>query len=103
VEHRPLQHALEAERRLHIQIAALGNPRGRLLDELFQIPAQARHVGTAALEDFTDRGDGGDRQQQVLDGHVLMAPRTGLLESLVQTDFEFIAQHDESGLLQRAE
>ena len=37
VEHRALQHALEAERRLHLALLALLEPRGRLIDVLVEL------------------------------------------------------------------
>jgi hypothetical protein len=72
VEHRPLQHALEAERRLHVALLAGRQARRRLVDELLQFGLQLGGIRAAGLQDLADLRRVDDREQQVLDGHEFM-------------------------------
>jgi len=93
VEHRALQHALEAERRLHLTLVVLLEARRGLLDELGQLAAQARGIGAARAQDLAHFRRVDDREQQVLDGHEFVACLPCRLEGLVQAELEFAAQH----------
>ena len=93
VEHGPLQHALETQRGLHFAVVVLLEAGGGLVDEVLELVAQARSVGPARAQDFTDLGGVDDGQQQVLDRHEFMPGFPGALEGLVQADLEFAAQH----------
>ena len=91
MKHGTLQHALEAQRRLHFTVVVVLQPGGRLIDEILQILAKTRDVGAACPENFAHLRRIDDRQQQVLDGHELMSRLAGRLERFVETDFEFAA------------
>ena len=91
VEHGALQHALEAQRRLHFAIVVVLEARGRLVDEVLQLLAQARDVGAAGPQDLAHLGRVDDGEQQVLDRHELVARLARRLEGFVQADFEFAA------------
>ena len=91
VEHGALQNALEAERRLHLAVVVVLEPRRGLVDEVLQVLAQPRDVGAARAQDFPHLGRVHDGEQQVLDRHELVARLARRLERLVQTDFEFAA------------
>ncbi len=93
VEHGPLQHALEAERGLHLAVVVLLQPRRRLLDEFLQLLAQPGRVRAAGAQDLAHLGRVDDGEQQVLDRHEFMAGFAGTLEGLVEADLEFAAQH----------
>ena len=103
VEHGALQHALEAQRRLHLAVVVLLQARRRLVDELLELLAQARGVGTAGAQDLADLRGIDDGEQQVLDRHEFVTRLTGALEGLVQADLEFTAQHgvQASSMVQR--
>ena len=72
VEDRPLQHSLEAERRLNVAILPRRQSRGRLVYELLQFRLELRGIGTARLQDLPDLRGIHDREQQVLDRHEFM-------------------------------
>ena len=93
VEHRPLQHALEAERRLHLALLAFLELRGRLVDVLLQLLLEFGEVGSAGAQHFAHLGRVEDRQEQVLDREVLVTRLTRLVERIVQTVFELVGQH----------
>ena len=91
VEHGALQHALEAQRRLHFAVVVVLEPRRGLVDEVLQVLAQPRDVGAAGPQDLAHLRRVHDGEQQVLDRHELVARLARRLERLVQTDFEFAA------------
>ena len=93
VKHRPLQHPLKSERRLHVPVLAGRQPRCGLVDELFEFGLQLGGIRTARFQDFPDFGGIHDGEQQVLDGHEFMPcfPRTG--KRIIQAKFEFLTKH----------
>src|SRR5919198_857890 len=93
-----LDHALEAERGLGVDLAVGGDARGLLGDVLRQVLAQLVHVGAAGAQHLGGRGVIEQREQQVLDGDELVAFLAGLHERHVQTDFEFLGDHSFSYL-----
>ena len=93
VEDRALQHALEAQRGLHLAVVVLLEPRSGLVDEVLEFLAQAGGVRAAGAQDLPDLGGVDDGEQQVLDRHEFMPGFPGALEGLVQADLEFTAQH----------
>ena len=93
VEHRALQHALEAERRLHLALLAFLEPRGGLVDVLLQFLLELRQIRAAGAQHLAHLGRVEDRQQQVLDRQVLVTRLARLVERIVQTVFELVGQH----------
>ena len=93
VEHRPLQHPLEAQGRLHVAVLAGRQPRRRLVDELLQFGLELRGVGTARLEDFPHLRGIDDGEQQVLDGHEFVPRLTRAGKGIIQAKFEFLTKH----------
>jgi len=91
MEHGALQDTLEAQRRLHFAVIVVFEPGGGLVDEVFQILAQAGDVGAAGPQDLAYFRRVHDGEQQVLHRHELVARLARRLERLVQTDFEFAA------------
>ena len=91
VKHGALQHALEAQRRLHFAVVVVLQPRGRLVDEVLQVLAQPGDVGAAGAQDLAHLRRIHDGEQQVLDRHELMPGLARGLERFVQADFEFAA------------
>ena len=90
LEHRPLQHALEAQRGLHLALVlARLDARGGLVDVPPQFFGQAPHVGAAGLEDLAHPRRVEDGQQQVLDRQEFVAGLARLREGTVQTGFKF--------------
>ena len=91
---RALQHALESERRLGVApvvVIELARPTCRS-------PAPARCAAAAksvplALQDQLGRRIVEQREQQVLDRHVLMARLAGALVALADAVFEIFAEH----------
>ena len=49
MEHRALQHALKAERRLHFPFLALLDTRRRLLDVILELLLELGQIGAAGL------------------------------------------------------
>ncbi len=93
VEHRALQHALKAERRLHLALLTLAHQRGVGLDVGAQLGGQFIGRRPAAAERFAHLGRIEQRQQQLLDGQEFVAARARLAERLVETEFKFAGQH----------
>ena len=72
VEHRALQHALEAQRRLHLALLARAR-RGVIgLDVLLEIRLEPLEIGAAAPQHLAHLGRIEDREQQVLDRQELV-------------------------------
>ena len=93
MKHGALQHALEAERRLHLALLALLQARGRLLDVILQLLLELAQISATGTQHFAHLGRVEDREQQVLDGKVLVTRLAGLVERVVQTVFELVGQH----------
>ena len=77
-----LQHALEAERGLGVAAVVGRQHRHGVVDDLAQAVGQLGLVGAAGLEHGIGRGVVEQGQQQVLDGHELMARLARLLVAL---------------------
>ena len=90
---RALQHALEAERRLGVAAVVLGQFVDRDLDGFFQFAAQAREIGADRLEHGFRRAVVEQCEQQVLDGHELVARLAGALVALADAVLEILAEH----------
>jgi hypothetical protein len=88
-----LDHALEAERRLGVDLAVGGNARRLLGDVLRQVLAQLVHVGAAGAQHFGRGGVVQQREEQVLDRDELVAFLPGFDKRHVKTDFEFLRDH----------
>ncbi len=91
VEHRPLQHPLEAERRLRLAGITLGDQRRRFLDEGDDVLAQFRIIAAAGAQHLGGGWIVEQAQQQVLDRHVLVPLLPRLLEGVIQGEFELFA------------
>ena len=94
VENGALQDALKAESRLRFAaLPAFGDQRGGRVDKLDQIAAQGAELGAAGLEHPDRVVVVQQSDQQVLDGHELVAPRAGRAKGVIQRLFQFLAQH----------
>jgi hypothetical protein len=93
VQDRALDHALESERRLGVDLPVLGDA-GRLLgDMLRELLAQVVHVGAAGAQHLGGRRIVEQREQEVLHGDELVALLPRLHEGHVQADFELLSNH----------
>ena len=93
MQERALDHALEAQGRLGVDLAVGGDARGLLGDVLCEVLAQLVHVCAAGAQHLGGGGVIEQREQQVLDRNELVAFLAGLHERHVQTDFEFLGDH----------
>jgi len=89
----PLQHALEAQRRLGVALVAVRQHRHGLGDDLFQLVGEPRQVDAAGAQRAEGRLVFGEREQQVLHRHEFVALLAGLLVALADGDFEILAEH----------
>jgi hypothetical protein len=88
-----LDHALEAERGLRVDLAVGRDARRLLGDVLGQALAQLVHVGAAGPQDLRRRGVVEQGQQQVLDRDEFVALLARLDERHVKADFELLGDH----------
>ena len=93
VEHGPLQHALEAERRLHLALFGLVEARGGLIDVLLDLLLELREIGAAGAQDLANLRSVEDGEQQVLDRQVFMARLARLVKGVVEAVFKLVGQH----------
>ncbi len=94
VEHRTLQDALEAQRRLGFAlVVVLRDQRRGGIDEFLQVAPQLVQVGTARTQYRCRRLIVQQGQQQVLNRHEFMAFGPRLLEGEIEGDFELSIQH----------
>ena len=98
VEHRPLQHPLEAERRLHLALLAFLEARGRLIDVLLELLAQLREIRAAGAQHLAHLGGVEYREQQVLDRQILVTRLARLVKGVVEAVFELVGQHFDASL-----
>jgi len=77
VHDRALDHTLEAERRLGVDLARAGHGRGVVTDEIGQGLAQVVDIDRACTQDFSGRGIVEERKQQVLHGNELVPCLSG--------------------------
>ncbi len=93
VEHRALQHPLEAQGRLHVAVLA-GRQAGRgLLDELLQLGLELGGVGPARLQDLAHLRGIHDGEQQMFHGHEFVTRLARGGKRIVQAKFEFLTKH----------
>ncbi len=82
-----LDHALETQRGLRIDVVGTGNLRGVVLDEIRQRLAQVIHIGRACAQHFGRAGIVKQGKQQVLHGDELVALLARFDKGHVQADF----------------
>ena len=90
---RALDHALEAQRRLRVNIVRACHRWRVLGDELREILAQIVNVGAHRAHHFSGGWIVEQRQQQVLDRDEFMALLPRIHKRHVQTDFKFLRNH----------
>ena len=93
VHDRALDHALEAQRRLGVDLVVAADGGRVLLDEAGQALAQVLDVGRAGAQHLGGRRVVQQREQQVLDGDELVPLLARLDERHVQTDFQLLRNH----------
>ncbi|MNN51562.1 hypothetical protein D3C81_1662050 [compost metagenome] len=96
VHDRALDHALEAERGLGIDLVGPRHHRRVIRDEVLKAGAQVLDIGRAGAQDFSCRGIVEQCQQQMLHGNELVACLPGFNESHVQAHFQFLRNHASS-------
>ena len=92
-EYGTLQHPLETQGRLRVAFTVFRQQRGGIVDELSQGLAQLFHIGAAGAQHFHRRLVIEQRQQQVFHGHEFMPVAACVVESLVESQFQFFAEH----------
>ncbi len=90
---RALDHALETECRLGVDLVGAADGGRVLLDEAGQALAQVVDVGRAGAQHLGGRRVVEQRHQQVLDGDEFVTLLARLDERHVQTDFELLRNH----------
>jgi hypothetical protein len=90
---RALDHALEAQRRLRVDLVGAADRRRVFLDEAEQALAQIVGIGRTGAQNLRGGGVVEQRHQQVLDGDELVALLARLDERHVQADFKFLGNH----------
>ena len=93
VEHRALQDALEAQRRLHLALLGLLEPGRGLVDVFLQLLLELGQVRTAGAQHLAHLGRVEDGEQQVLDREVLVARFARLVKRVVEAVFQLVGQH----------
>ena len=93
VEHRPLQHALEAQRRLHLALLAFLQARRGLVDVFLELLLELAQIRAAGAQDLPHLGRVEDGEQQVLDRQVFVTRLTRLVKGVVETIFKLVGQH----------
>ncbi len=94
VEHGPLQHPLETQRRLHLALLGFVEARGGLVDVLLDLLLELREVCAAGAQDLADFGRIEDREQQVLDRQIFVACLARLVKGVVEAVFKLVRKHD---------
>ena len=92
MQDRALDHALEAEGGLSIDVLAADH-RGMFVDELREELAQFLDIRRAGAQDFRRRRIVQHGEQQVLHGNEFVALLPRFHERHVQTDFELLRNH----------
>ena len=93
MEHRPLQHALETQRRLHFALLAFLQARSRLIDMFLELLLQLAKIRAAGAQDFPHFRRIEDGEQQVLDSQVFVTCLTRLVKGIVEAVFKLVRQH----------
>jgi len=99
VQDRALDDALEAEGRLGIDFLGARDRGGMRGDEISERFPQLIDIRGAGAQHLRGGRIVQQREQQVLDGDELMPLLARLYERHVQTDFEFLCDHRNKGLL----
>ena len=90
---RALEHALETQRRLSIALVAGRQHRHGFEDDRFQILAELGGIGAAGAQHRRRRRIFEQGQQQMLDGHELVALLARLLVALADGELEIFTEH----------
>ena len=90
VDGRAVQHALHADRLLRIALVVLRQALDRLLQELLQALGQALHAGAAGLQDLLAPLVGGEGEQHVLQGQVLVPQPLGSFQGATKALLQFL-------------
>ncbi len=93
VQNRPLEHALETQGGLRFSGIVRRQKRRGFIQEALEIPLQLVKIGPARLEHIHRGGIIRQGEQQVLHGEKLMPFLPRLLESKVQGELQFFAEH----------
>ncbi len=80
VDQGPLHHPHEAQGAVGLDLLALGNPLEQLFQGRLKVAPERVQLHAAALQGPGGMGIVQEGQQEVLQGHILMAPRLGQLE-----------------------
>ena len=88
VHRRALQHALERERLVGPGLLALGQLVDLLVEEALELAAQLLDVAAALGDDVGAARIVEDRQQQVLERQVLVAPAADVVDGALQRGLE---------------
>jgi hypothetical protein len=88
-----LDHALEAQRRLGVDLVVAGDGGRVLVDEVGSDPCAVVRCLAPQARSLGCRGVVEQRQQQVLDGDELVALLPRLDKGHVQADFQFLRNH----------
>ena len=93
VQDRALDHALEAQRGLRVDLAGAGDGRRVLHHEVRERLLQLVDLGGAGLQHLGGGRVVAEREQQVLHGDEFVALLPGLDEGHVQADFQLLGDH----------
>ena len=88
-----LDHPLEAQRGLCVDLVGAGDLRRVVLDEIRQGLAQVVDVGRAGAQHLGGARVVEQRKQQVLDGDEFVSLLPGLDKGHMQADFKFLGNH----------
>jgi len=89
-----LDHALKAQGRLGVHLVDARHLGRIVFDEMAQRLAQLVHIGRAGAQHFGGAGIVQQRKQQVLHRDELVALLARLDKRHMQTDFQFLGDHD---------
>ena len=93
VEHGALKHPAHADGLVTRELVVVGHPVHRLVEKVLQLLADGLDVTSAALDDLRGAAVVEQRQQQVLEGEVLVTPVLGVFDRSVDRGFQFVAEH----------
>ena len=94
MEHGALQHPLEAQSGLGVDVVGAFNAGSVFVHEVRQFLPKLVGLGCAGAQHFGGGGVVQQRKQQVLDRDEFMALLASLYKGQVQTDFEFLGNHE---------
>ena len=96
----PLDDALEPQGGLGVDFVVAGNRGGVLGNELGHVLAQLLHIGATGPQGLGSSGVVQQGQEQVLHGDELVTLLPGFDKGNVQTDFQFLGDHQFSSMTQ---